>query len=98
MHGIKLEDRTTPAATTLEQIFDQVEQGELKNMSLVQFLSRDDAEADIFGEEHGRPQDKEGVRGMPEPETGRNSASACVSSGKRISSSEAEVSTESQLA
>ena len=49
VHGVKLEDRTTPAAMTLEQIFDQVEQGELKNMSLVQFLSRDDAEADILG-------------------------------------------------
>ena len=49
VHGIKLEDRNTPAATALEQVFDQVEQGELKNMSLVQFLSRDDAEADILG-------------------------------------------------
>ena len=49
VHGVKLEDRNTPAATTLEQVFDQVEQGELKNMSLVQFLSRDDAEADILG-------------------------------------------------
>ena len=47
--GIKLEDRNTPAASTLEQIFDQIEQGELKNMSLVQFLSREDAEADILG-------------------------------------------------
>lgn len=37
LHGVKLEDRNTPAASTLEQIFDQVEQGEMKNMSLVQF-------------------------------------------------------------
>lgn len=49
VHGIKLEDRNTPAASTLEQIFDQVEQGEFKNMSLVQFLSREDAEADVLG-------------------------------------------------
>lgn len=49
VHGIKLEDGNTPAATTLEQVFDQVEQGEMKNMSLVQFLSREDAEADILG-------------------------------------------------
>lgn len=49
LHGVKLEDRNTPAASTLEQIFDQVEQGEMKNMSLVQFLSREDAEADVLG-------------------------------------------------
>ena len=28
-HGVKLEDRSIPASSTLEQIFDQVEQGEL---------------------------------------------------------------------
>ena len=49
VHNVKLEDRNTPAASTLEQIFDQIEQGELKNMSLVQFLSREDAEADVLG-------------------------------------------------
>ena len=49
LHGIKLEDRNAPASSTLEQTFDQVEQGEMKNMSLVQFLSREDAEADILG-------------------------------------------------
>lgn len=49
VHGVKLEDRNTPASSTLEQVFDQIEQGELKNMSLVQFLSREDAEADILG-------------------------------------------------
>lgn len=32
VHGLKLEDRSIPATSTLEQIFDQVEQGELKNM------------------------------------------------------------------
>ena len=49
VHGLKLEDKNIPAASTLEQIFDQVEQGELKNMSLVQFVSREDAEADVLG-------------------------------------------------
>ena len=49
VHGVKLEDRNTPAASTLEQIFDQAEQGEFKNMSLVQFLSREDVEADVLG-------------------------------------------------
>ena len=47
--NVKLEDRNTPAASTLEQVFDQIEQGEMKNMSLVQFLSREDAEADVLG-------------------------------------------------
>lgn len=49
VHGVKLEDKNTSASSTLEQIFDQVEQGELKNMSLVQFLSREVSEADILG-------------------------------------------------
>ena len=33
IHGIKLEDRNTPAASTLEQVYDQIEQGEMKNMN-----------------------------------------------------------------
>lgn len=49
VHNIKLEDRATPAPSTLEQIFEQIEQGELKNMSIVQFVSREDAEAEILG-------------------------------------------------
>ena len=49
IHGYKLKDRTTPAASALEQIFDQVENGEFKNMSLVQFVSREDAEAEVTG-------------------------------------------------
>ena len=40
----KLEDKVTPAPSVLELIFDQVENGEMKPMYLVQFLSRDDAE------------------------------------------------------
>eukprot|EP00435_Cladocopium_sp_Y103_P062875 s228_g24.t1 len=49
LHQYKLDDRATPAASTLEQVFDQVETGEFKNMSLVQFVSREDSEAEIFG-------------------------------------------------
>lgn len=49
LHGYKLDDKSTPATSTLEQVFDQVEAGELKNMSLKQMVSREDAEAEIVG-------------------------------------------------
>ena len=42
----KLEDKVTPASGTLEQMFEQVEAGEWKNMSLVQFMSRDDQDTE----------------------------------------------------
>ena len=45
----KLEDKVSPATSTMELIFDQVESGEWKAMSLVQFLSRDDTEAEMMG-------------------------------------------------
>ena len=45
----KLEDRTTPAATTLELLCDQIESGELKPLLLVQCLSQEDAEVDPLG-------------------------------------------------
>ncbi len=45
----KLDEKSMPASGTLEQIFDQLENGELKVMHLVQFLSRDDAEVDPVG-------------------------------------------------
>ena len=45
----KLEDKITPAASTLELLFDQVENGELKTMYLQQFLSREDAEVEPVG-------------------------------------------------
>ena len=45
----KLDEKSMPASGTLEQIFDQLENGELKVMHLVQFLSRDDAEIDPVG-------------------------------------------------
>ena len=38
-----------PASGTLEQLFDQIENGEMKVMHLVQFLSREDAEVDPLG-------------------------------------------------
>lgn len=49
LHGYKLDDKNTPATSTLELIFDQVEAGELKNMSLKQMVSREDAENEILG-------------------------------------------------
>ena len=49
IHGTKMEDKVTPATATLELVFDQFEQGEVKNMSLVQFMSREDSENEIFG-------------------------------------------------
>ena len=73
VHGIKLEDRSIPASSTLEQIFDQVEQGELKNMSLVQFVSREDAEADVLGatieKGTGALKVKKGYGECPKPKT-----------------------------
>ncbi|CAL1149061.1 unnamed protein product [Cladocopium goreaui] len=42
----KMEDKVAPATATLEHVFDQVEAGEWKNMALVQFLSKDDADAE----------------------------------------------------
>ena len=45
----KLEEKTMPASGTLEQLFDQIENGEMKVMHLAQFLSREDAEVDPLG-------------------------------------------------
>ena len=45
----KLDDRTTPAASTLELLCDQIESGELKPLLLVQCLSQEDAEVDPLG-------------------------------------------------
>ena len=42
----RMEDKVAPASGTLEQLFEQVEAGEWKNMSLVQFMSRDDQDAE----------------------------------------------------
>ena len=73
VHGLKLEDRNIPAASTLEQIFDQVEQGELKNMSLVQFVSREDTKADVLGatieKGTGALKVKKGYGECPKPRT-----------------------------
>lgn len=42
----QLDDKVTPSGGTMEQLFEQVEAGEWKNMSLVQFMSRDDQDAE----------------------------------------------------
>ena len=49
LHGYRLEDKTTPATSTLEVVFDQIEAGELKQLSLTQMVSKDDAEHEIMG-------------------------------------------------
>ena len=49
LHGYRLDDKTTPATSTLELIFDQIEAGELKQMSLTQMVSKEDSESEIIG-------------------------------------------------
>ena len=45
----KLEDKVSPATGTLELLSDQVDSGEFRAMSLVQFLSREDQEEEPLG-------------------------------------------------
>ena len=69
----KLEDKITPAASTLELIFDQVENGELKTMYLQQFLSREDAEVEPVGamlDKSGTVKIKKGYGETKEPASG----------------------------
>ena len=40
----RLEDKVSPSTGTLESLFEQMDSGELKVMSLVQFLSKEDQE------------------------------------------------------
>eukprot|EP00435_Cladocopium_sp_Y103_P070051 s861_g34.t1 len=42
----RLEDKVTPSTGTLEQLFEQIETGEWKRMSLVMFMSRDDQDSE----------------------------------------------------
>ena len=49
VHGYRLEDKTMPASSTLELVFDQVETGEMKYMSLAQFVCKEDAESEMIG-------------------------------------------------
>eukprot|EP00438_Fugacium_kawagutii_P021416 Skav230574 [mRNA] locus=scaffold971:156334:157617:- [translate_table: standard] len=42
----RLEDKVTPASGTIEQLCEQVDAGEWKNMSLIQFMSRDDQDTE----------------------------------------------------
>ncbi len=68
----KLEDRTTPAAATLEIVCDQVESGELKPLHLVQCLSQEDAEVDPVGaviDKSGSLKIKKGYGETSEPTT-----------------------------
>ena len=45
----KLEDKVWPATGTLELLFEQVEAGEWRHMSLVQFMSKDDQDQEPLG-------------------------------------------------
>ncbi|CAJ1332305.1 unnamed protein product [Effrenium voratum] len=45
----KMEDRVTPAPGTLENLFDQIEQGEWRFMHLTEFVSREDADVAPVG-------------------------------------------------
>ena len=47
LYNYKLEERIMPSAGTLELVFDQIENGELKNMTLSQFVCREDAESEM---------------------------------------------------
>ena len=42
----KLEDKVSPSTSCLEQVFEQVEGGEWRNLSLVHFTSREDQDAE----------------------------------------------------
>ena len=42
----RLEDKVAPSTGTLEQLFDQIEAGEWKNMALAQFMSREDQDTE----------------------------------------------------
>ena len=45
----KMEDRVTPAPSTLENLFGQIEQGEWRFMHLTEFVSREDADVAPVG-------------------------------------------------
>ena len=45
----KMEDRVTPAPGTLENLFDQIKQGEWRFMHLTEFVSREDADVAPVG-------------------------------------------------
>lgn len=67
-----LDDKSTPANSTLEQVFDQVEHGEWRPLLLVQFLSREDAEVEPFGaviDKTGSVKIKKGYAETAEPRT-----------------------------
>ena len=68
----------------MEQIFDQIEQGELKNMSLMQFLNREDVEADILGatvekNTEERPRLRRSTGSAKSPDGQKNFARECRS-------------------
>ena len=69
----RLEDKVTPSTGTLEQLFEQIETGEWKRMSLVMFLSRDDADSEPMAatlDKNGTVRVKKGYGESKPPKTG----------------------------
>ena len=67
-----IDDKGTPANSTLELVFDQIEHGEWRPLLLVQFLSREDAEVEPFGaviDKTGSVKIKKGFAETTEPKT-----------------------------
>ena len=71
----KLEDKVTPSTGTLEQLFEQIETGEWKRMSLVMFLSRDDADSEPMAatlDKNGTVRVKKGYGESKPPKSGED--------------------------
>ena len=67
-----IDDKATPANSTLELVFDQVEHGEWRALLLVQFLSREDSEVEPFGaiiDKTGSVKIKKGFAETSEPKS-----------------------------
>lgn len=70
-----LEDKVAPASGTLEQLMEQVESGEFRNMALVQFMSRDDQDTEPLGaviEKSGAVKVKKGHGESRPPKSGED--------------------------
>eukprot|EP00435_Cladocopium_sp_Y103_P029829 s306_g7.t1 len=69
----RLEDKVTPSTGTLEQLFEQIETGEWKRMSLVMFMSRDDQDTEPLAatlDKSGTVKVKRGYGESKPPKTG----------------------------
>ena len=69
----KLEDKVAPSTGTLEQLFDQIEAGEWRSMSLAQFMSREDQDTEPLAaviDKSGTVRVKKGFGEGKPPKTG----------------------------